>query len=112
MLLACLHMCIGKGDHEQYTKYMHLWHTHRSRHGHTSAPWPHLAEAALAQHHQEVKVSQLHAILVAIGVEPGSVGRLALCVLAWTDFSPLDERERKQGTALDTTSNIQRDHRL
>lgn len=30
-----------------------------------------LAKAALAQHHEEVKVRQLHAVLVAIGVEPG-----------------------------------------
>lgn len=54
----------------------------------------HLAEAAFAQHHQEVKVSQLHAVLVAVGVKAGcSVGPLALCVLAWTDLSPLNERK-------------------
>ena len=75
----------------------------------TLTAWPHLAEAALAQHHQEVKVSQLHAVLVAIGVEPGrSVGRLAFCVLAWSDLSPLDGRKRAQGTTSDTISNIQR----
>lgn len=60
--------------------------------------WPHLAEAALAQHHYEVKIGQFHVILVAVGVEPGcSSGRLALCVLAWTNFSPLEqERENNR----------------
>lgn len=54
----------------------------------------HLAEAALPQNHQEVEVRQPHAILVAIGVKPGRcICRLALCVLANCNFSPLDGRE-------------------
>lgn len=54
----------------------------------------HLAKAALAEYHQEVEVSQLHAILVAVGVEPGcGVGRLAFSVLAWADLRPLNEEE-------------------
>lgn len=53
----------------------------------------HLAKTALAEHHQEVEVSQLHAILVAVGVEPGrSVGRLAVGVLAWADLRSLDRK--------------------
>lgn len=68
---------------------------HTNIHTHTSKQWPHLAEAALSQHHQEVKVRQLHAILVAIGIEPGcSIGRFAFCVLAWTNLGPLDPGER------------------
>lgn len=53
-------------------------------------PWSYLAKAAFTQHHQEVKVGELHAILVAIGVESGGgIARLAFGVLA--DFSSLDE---------------------
>lgn len=53
----------------------------------------HLAKAALAEHHQEVEVSQLHAVLVAVGVEPGrSVGRLAVGVFAWADLRSLDRK--------------------
>lgn len=53
-------------------------------------PWSYLSKAAFAQHHQEVKVGELHAILVAIGVEPGGgIARLAFGVLA--NFSSLDE---------------------
>lgn len=40
----------------------------QDRHRHIRRP--HLSEAPLAQDHQEVEVSQLHAILVAIGVKP------------------------------------------
>lgn len=60
----------------------HLWEIGK--------PQPYLAKAAFTQHHQEVKVGKLHAILVAVGVEPGGgVARLAFGVLA--DFSSLDE---------------------
>lgn len=90
-----------------YTLNMYLWLIHSCRQGRKTSG-PHLAEAALAQHHQEVKIGQLHAILVAIGVEPGcSVGWLAFCVLAWADLGPLDERKREQGTASDTSSRTQ-----
>lgn len=75
----------------------------------------HLAKAALAEHHQEVEVSQLHAILVAVGVEPGcGVGRLALSVLARADLRPLDEEEEtgeqfthglQAGESLETVNN-------
>lgn len=72
--------------------------------------WSHLAEAALAKHHQEVEVGEFHAILVAIGVKPGGgVGRLALRVLAYADLSSLDERRRKRGTVLVTSSETQAD---
>lgn len=58
----------------------------------------HLAKTALAEHHQEVEVSQLHAVLVAVGVEPGSsVGRLAIGVLARADLRSLDEEETVEG---------------
>lgn len=65
-----------------------------SVHIHRKATGAYLAKTALAEHHQEVEVSQLHAILVAVGVEPGcSVGRLAVGVLAWADLCSLDEEE-------------------
>lgn len=63
--------------------------------GYLQAAGAHLAKTALAEHHQEVEVSQLHPILVAVGVEPGcGIGRLAIGVLAWADLRPLDEEER------------------
>lgn len=68
----------------------------QDRYTQTLASWPHLAETALSQHHQEVKVRQLHAVLVAIGVEAGgSVGRLSICVLAWSNLSSLDGGKRR-----------------
>lgn len=52
--------------------------------------WSYLAKAAFTQHHEEVEVGELHAILVAVGVEAGSgIARLAFGVLA--DFSSLGE---------------------
>lgn len=69
----------------------------KATHTHTHSLGAHLAKTALAEHHQEVEVSQLHAILVAVGVEPGrGVGRFTVGVLAWADLGPLDE-EGKTG---------------
>lgn len=69
-----------------------------SKHICRKAAGAHLAKTALAEHHQEVEVSQLHAILVAVGVEPGrSVGRLAVGVLAWADLCSLDKEEKEIG---------------
>lgn len=70
-------------------------------------PGAHLAKTALAEHHQEVEVSQLHAILVAVGVEPGrSVGRLAVGVLAWADLCSLDGEEETGDCVMVTTLKL------
>lgn len=71
-------------------------------------PHAHLAKTALAEHHQEVEVSQLHAILVAVGVEAGcSVGRLAVGVLAWADLCSLDEEEEEEETGEHVIGKLQ-----
>lgn len=73
---------------------------------HAHTPGAHLAKTAFAQHHQEVEVSQLHAILVAVGVEPGrGVGRLAVGVLARANLRPLDEEEKTAGRVTDVKHN-------
>lgn len=58
---------------------------------------PHLAEAALAQHHQEVEVGQLHPVLAAVGVAlGGGIGRLLLRGLGrLTDLGPLRGRGKR-----------------
>lgn len=49
-----------------------------------------LSKAALAQHHEEIEVGQLHAVLVAIVVEFGDgVGGAVRVLIARTDLGSL-----------------------